>query len=122
VEQIDASTGCISDRTQVDVIVYSLPLAPAVNTPVEYCIGDTAAELNGSATGSNLRWYDAATGGNEIPGTTRPNTSTTGQQFFWVTQSSPSGSTTCESTRTRLTVNVNTPPAITTDRSVKMEM
>jgi len=122
VEQVDASTGCVSDRTEVVVTVYALPLAPMVVTPVEYCIGDTSDELNNSVTsGSNLKWYDAASGGNEIPGTTRPDTSSAGQQLFWVTQSATSGSTNCESTRTRLTVNVNTPTAITmqpVDRSV----
>ncbi len=122
VEQVDAATGCISDRTEVVVTVYALPLAPMVITPVEYCIGEMSDELNGSVTtGSNLKWYAAASGGSEIPGTTRPNTTTADQQFFWVTQSATSGSTNCESTRTQLTVNVNPPPAITmqpVDRSV----
>ncbi len=49
VEQIDSATGCIGDRTQVDVIVYSLPTSPTVNTPLDYCLGDTAAELNDNA-------------------------------------------------------------------------
>lgn len=122
VEQIDPDTGCISDRSEVVVTVHALPLAPMVTTPVEYCNGGTADELDNSVTGgTDLRWYDAASGGNEIPGTTRPNTTTAGQQFFWVTQSATSGSASCESARTRLTVNVNTPPAISMqplDRSV----
>lgn len=114
VEQVDATTGCISDRTEVVVTVYALPLAPRVITPVEYCVGEMSDELNSSVTsGTSLRWYDAASGGNEIPGTTRPNTTGAGQQFFWVTQSATSGSANCESTRTQLTVNVNSPPAIT---------
>jgi len=116
VEQEDAGTGCVSNRTEVVVTVYALPLAPMVITPVEYCVGETSNELNDSVTsGSNLRWYDAATGGTEIPGTTRPSTATAGQQFFWVTQSAMSGGTNCESTRTQLTVNVNNPPAISMD-------
>ena len=122
VEQIEAVTGCVSERTEVEVTVYALPLAPMVNTPVEYCTGDTADELNASVvSGSNLRWYDAASGGSEILGTTRPDTSTSGEQFFWVSQSAASGSVNCESPRTQLIVNVNTPPAITVqpiDRSI----
>ena len=114
VDQEDSSTGCLSERTQVDVIVYSLPIAPTVTTPIEYCVGDSSAQLNSHASGTDLRWYDAATGGTEIPGTTQPDTSTAGQQFFWVTQSSPSGGTNCESTRAMLTVNINNPPVITT--------
>ena len=122
VEEVDAATGCISDRTEVVVTVYALPLAPMLTTPVEYCIGEMSDELNSSVTsGTNLTWYDAASGGNEIPGTTRPNTTVAGIQLFWVAQSATSGSTNCESTRTQLTVNVNPPPTITmqpVDRSV----
>ena len=122
VEQVDASTLCVSDRAEVVVTVYAMPLAPMVITPVEYCLGETSNELNSSVTsGSNLRWYDAATGGTEIPGTTRPSTTSAGQQFFWVSQSFMSGSTNCESVRTRLTVNTNNPPTITmnpSDRAV----
>ena len=114
VEQVDATTLCISPRTEVVVTVYSLPTAPTVDSPVEYCIGDASVALDTHATGTNLRWYTAATGGTEIPGSTQPDTSTAGQQFYWVTQSASSGSQNCESLRTRLTVNVNTPPTITT--------
>ncbi|MBU2947429.1 gliding motility-associated C-terminal domain-containing protein [Zobellia uliginosa] len=114
VEQVDSTTGCVSDRTQVDVTVYSLPTAPTVTTPVNYCIGDSASQLDSHATGTNLKWYDAASGGNEIPGTTTPDTSTAGQQSFWVTQSSSNGSANCEGPRRRLNVNVYSAPTITT--------
>ncbi|WP_166638530.1 Ig-like domain-containing protein [Maribacter spongiicola] len=114
VSQTDDSTTCESDRTQIDVIVYAIPTAPVVNSPVDYCIGDTAAQLDSHATGTNLRWYDAATGGNEIPGTTTPDTSTVGQQSFWVTQSTVNGSANCEGPRRRLRVNVYDAPVITT--------
>ena len=117
VEQIDSSTLCISPRTEVIVTVYSLPAAPAVTSPVEYCIGDTAAQIDTHASGTNLKWYDAATGGNEIPGTTVPNTTIQGSQSFWVTQSATSGSTDCESERLQLIINVNTPPSITASPS-----
>ncbi len=113
VQQVNSTTLCASDRSTIEVIVYSLPAAPTVTSPVEYCIGDTAAEINDSATGSNLQWYDAAVGGNLIPGATRPDTSAVGQQFYWVTQTIASGSISCESTRARLTVNINADPVIT---------
>ncbi len=114
VSQIDDSTTCESERTQIDVIVYAIPTAPTVNSPVDYCIGDASAQLDSHATGTNLRWYDAATGGNEIPGTTTPDTSTAGQQSFWVTQSTVNGSATCEGPRRRLNINVYDAPTITT--------
>ncbi|WP_324024062.1 gliding motility-associated C-terminal domain-containing protein [Maribacter sp. BPC-D8] len=114
VSQTDDSTSCESDRTQIDVIVYAIPTAPVVNSPVDYCIGDKAGELNSHATGTNLRWYDAATGGNEIAGTTIPDTSTVGQQSFWVTQSTVNGTANCEGGRTRLLVNVYDAPVVTT--------
>mgnify|MGYP000539146122 CR=1 FL=1 len=114
VEQVDSSTFCVSTRTEVVVTVYSRPTVPSITTPIEYCVGDTAAQLDTHASGTNLRWYDAATGGSEIPGSTIPDTSSAGTQFFWVTQTAPSGGTNCESTRAMLTVNVNNPPLITT--------
>ncbi|WP_405410808.1 gliding motility-associated C-terminal domain-containing protein [Maribacter sp. Asnod1-A12] len=114
VSQTDDSTSCESDRTQIDVIVYALPTAPVVDSPVDYCNGDTAAQIDTHATGTNLRWYDAATGGNEITGTTVPDTSTVGQQSFWVTQSTVNGSANCEGPRRRLRVNIYDAPVITT--------
>ncbi|WP_405399568.1 gliding motility-associated C-terminal domain-containing protein [Maribacter sp. Asnod2-G09] len=114
VSQTDDSTTCESDRTQIDVIVYAIPTAPVVDSPVDYCLGDKAEPLDSHATGTNLKWYDAATGGNELPGTTVPTTAVSGQQSYWVSQSSINGSATCEGGRTRLQVNVYDAPVFTT--------
>ncbi|WP_299797789.1 gliding motility-associated C-terminal domain-containing protein [uncultured Maribacter sp.] len=114
VSQTDDSTTCESDRTQIDVIVYAIPTAPVVDSPVDYCLGDKAEPLDSHATGTNLKWYDAATGGNELPGTTVPTTAVSGQHSYWVSQSSINGSATCEGGRTRLQVNVYDAPVFTT--------
>ncbi|MEO0527602.1 MAG: HYR domain-containing protein, partial [Bacteroidota bacterium] len=119
VSQRSNTTGCESDRTEIEVIVYNLPLAPTVNSPQQFCVGDVASTLDSYVTsGTNLVWYDAAVGGNVIPGTTTPNTAsatTAPHQQYWVTQSAINGSANCESTRTRLQVIVNDAPTITSD-------
>ncbi len=112
VQQINGSTGCISDRALIEVIVYVIPTAPSVTSPVQFCIGDTAQALDTYATGTNLTWYDAATGGNVIPGNTVPSTASVGTTSFWVTQTTSSAN--CESPRARLDIEVNNAPTITT--------
>ncbi|WP_430907143.1 gliding motility-associated C-terminal domain-containing protein [Maribacter sp. 2-571] len=117
VSQVHDPSGCEGSRAVIEVVVFNRPSAPSVTSPVEYCIGDTAGTLDSNATGTNLTWYDAATGGNIIAGNTRPDTSAQGTQNFWVSQSASSGSITCESNRAQLIVNVNTPPTITSSPS-----
>ncbi|WP_209401197.1 gliding motility-associated C-terminal domain-containing protein [Pseudozobellia sp. WGM2] len=114
VSQIDDSTGCESERTQIDVVVYDLPTAPTlVQDTVNYCIGDSAQQLDDYIqSGSNPTWYDAETGGNIVPGTTVPSTSSAGTTSYWVSQTTSSAN--CEGPRRRLTIIVHNPPVITT--------
>ena len=59
-----APPNCESLRSKIDVIVVALPAAPAVISPVNYCIGTTAVALTATVTGTNtLLWYTTATGG-----------------------------------------------------------
>lgn len=46
----------------------SPPAAPTGSSPQSFCSGATVSNL--SATGSNIKWYDASTGGNLLPGST----------------------------------------------------
>jgi gliding motility-associated-like protein len=71
-----------------------------VVTPVFYCQNSTAAPL--SATGSNLLWYQDATGtgGSAIAPT--PATGSTGTTFYYVSQTENG----CESPRRAITVSV----------------
>ncbi len=112
VSQIDDSTGCESIREEIEVVVYALPAAPTlVQNTVNYCIGDTAQQLDDYVqSGSNPTWYDAATGGSVIPGTTVPSTATAGTTSYWVSQTTSSAN--CEGSRRRLNIVVHDPPAI----------
>lgn len=72
------------------------PDAPAAQ-PQAFCGGATVANL--TATGSNLNWYSAATGGSALAATTALTSAT-----YYVSQSAGA----CESTRTPVTVNITT--------------
>ncbi len=89
------------------VTVNPIPAAPGV-TPVTYCQNATASAL--AATGTNLLWYTASTGGTGSTTAPTPSTATAGSSSFFVSQTSAAG---CESPRATLTVTVNvcTPPS-----------
>lgn len=73
--------------------------APTVTASVTYEVGETAKPL--TASGNNLKWYTAASGGTASNTAPTPNTSTAGSTTYYV---SASGS--CESERSAITVNV----------------
>ena len=98
------SGSCTSPRAAITVTINATPLAPTVVTPVVYCQGAIATAL--TATGTNLLWYTAATGG--VGSTTAPTplTTTVGSTIYYV--SSTLG--TCEGPRAAITVTVNSTP------------
>ena len=105
------TNSCESPRATIAVTVNAIPAAPAVATPVSYCQGATAIAL--TATGTALKWYTAATGGNGSTTAPTPSTTTTGTTNYYVSQTTNS----CESPRTTIAVTVNTiaaAPAVTT--------
>ena len=84
-------------------------LAPTAATPVNYCQNATATAL--SATGTNLLWYTAATGGTGSANAPTPVTTVAGSTTYYVSQTSG-----CESVRLPVVVNVTpilTAPAVT---------
>ncbi len=91
--------GCNSDYTIIDVTVNDLPTAPSVSA-VNVCLNETVTL---TATGTNLKWYTAATGGIGSTTAPTPNTATTGTSSYWVTQTNANG---CESPRAKLDVTV----------------
>lgn len=95
--------GCEGPRASLSVRVKALPTAPAVS-PVSFCFTSAAAPL--TATGINLKWYDAA--GAFLPGTPTPATTKVGNQVFMVSQTSAEG---CEGPKASLTVTINPLPA-----------
>ena len=97
--------GCESPRASITVIINAIPAAPGVTTPVTYCQNATAVAL--TATGTNLLWYTAATGGTGSATAPTPSTATAGSTNYYVSQTVNG----CESPRAAITVIVNPAPA-----------
>jgi hypothetical protein len=104
------SNGCESQRAAITVNITSTTPAPVVTTPVNYCQNATAAPL--TAVGTNLLWYNNATGGTGNTTAPTPSTGTVGSTTYYVTQ------TICgESPRAAIVVTVAvvpTAPTVTT--------
>jgi 1,4-alpha-glucan branching enzyme len=93
-----------SPRAVIVVNVTAIPAAPGVTTPVTYCQLVTATAL--TASGTNLLWYTAATGGTGSTAAPTPSTATPGSTTWYVSQSVNG----CESPRASITVNVTAAP------------
>ncbi len=96
--------GCESTRTPVSVIVNSTnpPTAASVQS---FCASTNPTIANLTATGSNIKWYSAATGGTALATTVGITTGT-----YYASQTING----CESSRTSINVSVrtNTPPYV----------
>ena len=107
------TNSCESQRAAIVINVNAVPTAPLVNTPITYCQNATATAL--TATGSNLLWYNNATGGTGISTAPIPNTNTIGSTNFFVSQTN----NTCESPRAQITVTITaTTPAPTVTSNI----
>ena len=96
---------CEGPRASITVIVNSIPAAPGVTSPVNYCQNVVAVPL--TANGSNLLWYTVPAGGTGSATAPTPSTSTVGSTTYYVSQTV----TGCESPRASITVIVNAIPA-----------
>ena len=101
-------TGCESARTSVSITVNQVPTAPTASAQ-SFCGTATVADL--VATGTAIKWYDAATGGTELATTTALATGT-----YYVSQTDNG----CESARTSVSVTVNAIPAAPTASSYQV--
>ncbi|SOC78708.1 Por secretion system C-terminal sorting domain-containing protein [Salinimicrobium sediminis] len=86
---------------------------PPVTTAVEYCLNETPSALTATKASeeNELLWYthDTATDEYIYLGTSiTPNTDTSGQTSYWVSQKQPNS---CESDKTELVVTVYDKPA-----------
>jgi hypothetical protein len=88
--------GCESGRTPVTVTITTTAL-PTASSPQAFCSNINPTITNLTATGSNLQWYNASTGGSPLPGTTAlvPGT-------YYVSQTVGG----CESGRAPVTVTI----------------
>jgi large repetitive protein len=99
--------GCESPRASIVVNVIAIPAAPIVTTPIAYCQGVAATAL--TATGTNLLWYNTATGGTGSSTAPTPNTAIVANSTYYVSQSTvPVGG--CESPRVGILVQINATP------------
>jgi hypothetical protein len=101
------TTGCESvTRFDVTVVITATPAAPTGNATQTFCSASNPTVADLTATGSNIKWYDAASGGNLLAGTTAL---VNGNHYF------ASQTTGCESmTRLDVTIVINTTPAAPT--------
>jgi gliding motility-associated-like protein len=93
--------GCESQRVPVVVTVKAKPAPPAVVSPIELCYQVIASPL--SATGNNLEWYNAPTGGTQFPTAPVPSTNTIGATSYYVLQMVDG----CRSDRAQIVVEVD---------------
>ena len=105
VSQTSFEPTCESPRAHIVVAVNAIPAAPTVTSALSYCQASTASVL--SATGSSLKWYNAATGGIGSTSAPTPSTTATGTSTYFVTQTTDA----CESSRSEISVLVNAKPS-----------
>ena len=109
----DASVGaCEGNRSAITVNVNALPAAPTVTSPVNLCVGGPGTTL--TATGTNLKWYTAASGGTALASAPVITTASASTVTFFVSQSLDAGLGACEGNRSAITVNVNALPTVPT--------
>jgi hypothetical protein len=88
-------SNCSSPVTLVTATINEIPSAPTTSSQT-YCFGSTVSNL--VATGDGIKWYDAATNGNLLAGSTTLSTGT-----YYASQTVLG----CESSRTSVAVTVN---------------
>src|SRR5208337_1477898 len=100
--------GCESQtRLAISADVNSTPAAPGGSSAQTFCSGTNPAVSNLAVTGSNILWYDAATGGSIVSGSSALANGTT----YYASQTLGG----CESSsRLAVTATVNTTPAAPT--------
>jgi len=92
--------GCEGPRAKIDVIVNPLTAPPTVAN-ITYCLNETSVAL--TATGTGLKWYNAATGGSALTATPIPSTTTAGTTSYYVSQTVNG----CEGSRAKIDIIVN---------------
>ncbi|MHB1195708.1 MAG: immunoglobulin domain-containing protein, partial [Lutibacter sp.] len=99
------TAGCPKTAT-VQVIIPETS-TPPTTSPVAYCAGDIASAL--TATGTNLLWYTASTGGTGGSTAPTPSTVSAGTTTYYVSQTITNS---CESSRASLVVTINALPVV----------
>ncbi|MBB6611285.1 hypothetical protein H7F15_09575 [Pontibacter sp. Tf4] len=105
--------GCTSAPGSGVAAPGTTPNAPGTS-PVSYCVGETAVAL--TATGTNLLWYTAPTGGEGSATAPVPSTATATTLTYYVTQTVGN----CESPRAAIVVTINPNPVATASVTGKL--
>ena len=50
--------GCVSDVTQVDVVIVTNPLDPTIDGSTTFCFGEVVTAVSGATSGGTYSWYD----------------------------------------------------------------
>ncbi len=80
--------------------------APDSMAPVYYCVGTDSVPLN--ISGQSINFYNNSTGGTPLSTPIYPNTTSPGNETYWVSQTING----CESSRTPIEVDIHAPPVI----------
>lgn len=104
-------SGCPSNRLSVNVIINSTVPSPVAPMNQNFCSGDSPTIANINATGTNLQWYNAQTGGIVLPNSTPLITNTA----YWVSQTTACG----ESNRIGVLVTIYATPATPTGNATQ---
>ncbi|NRT16167.1 uncharacterized protein (UPF0210 family) [Flavobacterium sp. 28A] len=96
--------GCESERAAVAVSISST-VAPTAQSPQNFIIGQQGAKI--VVNGSNLKWYTQEAGGTASTVLPSLNMASENSATYWVSQTNANN---CESTRTKIVVNVTKIP------------
>ncbi len=102
---VTSEYGCVSDKATATVVVNAVPEKPTAKTSILYCKGSTASALE--ATGTDIQWYTAVTGGTASTTAPTPVTSIVKDVNYYVTQTVDG----CESERLEILVSTVDKPA-----------
>ncbi|MBF4472895.1 T9SS type B sorting domain-containing protein [Flavobacterium sp. HJJ] len=97
--KVKNNDGCVSNATTVTLIPFTnFTPKPTAATPQTFCIQQNAALNSISATGQNIKWYDALTAGTLLSNTAVLQNG----KIYYASQTINS----CESERTPVTINI----------------
>lgn len=105
---VSASTSgvvCEGPRAAIVVTINPKPLAPTVVSPRAFCQNVNALAL--TATGTNLLWYNVASGGTGSATAPVPPTNTVGSTIYYVSQTTAAPASCEGSLRAAIVVNVS---------------
>lgn len=103
-----SNNNCIAISDTSIVTVSAAPIPPVITYTDHYCTGEQQAPFT-VVSGTNIKWYDAPTGG--VGSTTDPviNTTTPGTYTWYASQTTPQG---CESARIPVQITVTQMPVV----------